>query len=107
MIRSKARWLEEGEKPSKYFCHLESRNYLNKTIKRVEIQEKGIVHNQLDILREIKDYYETLYRNTDSELCDVDLFDIVHLPDIPRLDLIKKIKINPPPQKKKPTLNKQ
>ena len=34
MIRSKARWVEEGEKPTKYFCHLESRNYLNKTIKK-------------------------------------------------------------------------
>lgn len=34
MIRSRARWIEEGEKPSKYFCNLESRNYLNKTIKK-------------------------------------------------------------------------
>ena len=34
MIKSKARWVEEGEKPTKYFCHLESRNYLNKTIKK-------------------------------------------------------------------------
>lgn len=34
MIRSKARWVEEGEKPTEYFCHLESRNFLNKTIKK-------------------------------------------------------------------------
>lgn len=34
MIRSRAHWLEEGEKPSKYFCNLESRNFLNKTIKQ-------------------------------------------------------------------------
>lgn len=34
MIRSRALWLEEGEKPSKYFCNLESRNFLNKTIKK-------------------------------------------------------------------------
>ena len=40
MIRSKARWVEEGEKPTKYFCHLESRNYLNKTIKKSKFQKK-------------------------------------------------------------------
>ena len=32
-IRSRAKWVDEGEKPTKYFCHLESRNYLNKTKK--------------------------------------------------------------------------
>ena len=35
MIRSRTRWIEEGEKPSKYFCNLESRNVLNKTIKKI------------------------------------------------------------------------
>jgi hypothetical protein len=46
MIRSKARWVEEGEKPTKYFCHLESRNYLKQNYeKKVEIPEKGVVHN--------------------------------------------------------------
>lgn len=34
MIWSRAHWMEEGEKPSKYFCNLESRNYINKTIKK-------------------------------------------------------------------------
>lgn len=35
-IRSRVKWIEEGEKPSKYFCNLESRNYLNKTIKKLD-----------------------------------------------------------------------
>lgn len=35
MIRSKARWVEHGEKPTKYFCILEKRNYVNKTITRL------------------------------------------------------------------------
>ena len=25
MIRSRAKWIQDGEKPTKYFCHLESR----------------------------------------------------------------------------------
>lgn len=37
IIRSRTRWVEEGEKPTKYFCNLESRNFINKTIKRVDV----------------------------------------------------------------------
>lgn len=43
MIRSEARWVEEGEKPTNYFCHLKSRNFLNNTIKKVEVPEKGVI----------------------------------------------------------------
>ena len=30
MIRSKARWIEQSEKPSSYFCSLENRNFVSK-----------------------------------------------------------------------------
>ena len=33
VVRSRARWLYSGEKPSKYFCSLEHKNFINKTIK--------------------------------------------------------------------------
>ena len=36
MIRSRIQWLSEGEKPSKFFCNLESKNFLEKTIKKVK-----------------------------------------------------------------------
>ena len=28
MVRSRAKWIEHGEKTSSYFCHLENRNYI-------------------------------------------------------------------------------
>jgi hypothetical protein len=34
-LRSKSKWIEEGEKPS-IFCNLEKHNYLNKTILKLE-----------------------------------------------------------------------
>ena len=37
IIRSRAQWLNEGEKPSKYFCSLEKYNYVEKTIKCIQI----------------------------------------------------------------------
>ena len=30
MIRARARWVEQGEKPSSYFCSLENRNFVSK-----------------------------------------------------------------------------
>ena len=32
-VRSRIQWLSEGEKPSKTFCTLETKNYIDKTIK--------------------------------------------------------------------------
>ena len=36
MIRAKIKWAEDGEKPTRYFCSLESRNFVNKTIPKVQ-----------------------------------------------------------------------
>ena len=35
-VRSCSQWKIEGEKPSKYFCSLETKNHLSKTIKRLK-----------------------------------------------------------------------
>ena len=37
-IRSRAKWIEEGEKPSKYFCNLEFRNYFSKIISIIRLE---------------------------------------------------------------------
>jgi hypothetical protein len=34
-VRTKARWIEEGEKPTKYFLNLEKRNFVNKQMVRI------------------------------------------------------------------------
>ena len=35
LVRSKTRWMEDGEKPSKYFLNMEKRNFVNKTISKI------------------------------------------------------------------------
>ena len=45
-IRSRAKWIEEGEKPSKYFCHLESRNFTNKLIPKIVECDGTVIKNQ-------------------------------------------------------------
>ena len=36
LVRSRAQWVDKGEKPTKYFCGLESKNYTSKIIPKVE-----------------------------------------------------------------------
>ena len=33
-VRARLQWLQEGEKPSKYFCNLENKNYIEKNHKK-------------------------------------------------------------------------
>ena len=52
------RLAEEGEKPTKYFCSLESRN-VNKTIPNVVKDDGSIVHSQEEILIEVIFFIKT------------------------------------------------
>ena len=71
LVRSRVQWIEEGEKPTKYFCGLESKNFTSKIIPKVEKEGGIIVTNQFDILKEAKSFYENLYKNNNST-CTVD-----------------------------------
>ena len=40
IVRARSKWIEEGEKPSTYFCSLEARNFTSKQIPKIE-KENG------------------------------------------------------------------
>lgn len=65
-IRSKVKWIEEGEKPSRYFVSLESRNYISKLIPKIEKEDGTICTDQFDILNESKLFYENLYKKRET-----------------------------------------
>ena len=60
MIRSKVRWYDEGEKPTKYFFNLEKRNYNNKIISKIKVKDDIIIEPK-QILQEEKKFYSNLY----------------------------------------------
>jgi len=56
IIRSKMRWIEHGEKPTKYFFNMERRNYNKKTITELTMAEGTTISNDDDILKEIRGF---------------------------------------------------
>ena len=60
-FRCRMRWVEGGDKCSKYFFSLEKRNYTNKTMYMVKKRDGMITKDYREILQEQKCYFEKLY----------------------------------------------
>ena len=61
ILRSKARWTEKGEKPTKYFFNLEKRNYTRRRISELELSDRKPSCKEDEILKEIENFYKKLY----------------------------------------------
>lgn len=59
---------------------------MNKTIKKVEVSEKGVIFNQFNILKEVSYYYETVCKNLDSELYIIYLTSLPYFHYIPKAE---------------------
>ena len=70
-IRSRLKWLNEGEKPTKFFCSLEKRNYTEKTIRKLQLSDGTLITDQLKILNEIRNFYAQLFKaKSDMQECE-------------------------------------
>jgi hypothetical protein len=61
MMRSKADWVEFGEKNTSYFLKLESRNKQVKNITMLIDDKENEINGQKDILQEELNFYKNLY----------------------------------------------
>ena len=85
IFRSKCRWVEEGEKATKYFFNLEKRNYNRKTINEIKLDNEETTTDEKQILSMIKMYYDDLYNSTTTETQESFETFIENL-EIPKLD---------------------
>ena len=69
IIRSKTRWIEHGEKPTKYFFNLEKRNYNRKVIKSLKQSDEQTILDEAKILEEIEAYYIRLLWTQPVVIC--------------------------------------
>ena len=73
LIRSRAKWLQHGEKPSKLFCSLENKHYTEKIVKSIKKEDGSVLTDQSQILDEIKTFYQVLFDTQDSDLQTINL----------------------------------
>ena len=85
VIRSRATNLLEGEKPTKYFCSLETHNYLSKIIPRLETTEGRIITDQNEFLKEAENFYRNLYSNKDYPMSEINLKEYLKDTNLPKL----------------------
>jgi exonuclease III len=60
-IRSKAKWHEEGETSSRYFCKLEKRNGEDRLFRSVRKEDGSVVNTTQEIMKEQIKFYSNLY----------------------------------------------
>ena len=85
LIRSRTQWIIEGERPTKYFCALEHRNYIEKTIKSLKRKDGTYMINQEEILKEIRKFYAELFASKECLLQDFDLPELLKGQQIEKL----------------------
>ena len=85
VIRSRATNLLEGEKPTKYFCSLETHNYLSKIILKLETADGKIITDQNDILKESELFYKNLYSNKDDTSAEINVKEYLKDLNVPKL----------------------
>ena len=68
IIRSRTRWMEEGENSSKYFCYLKKRTCDRKNINRLKTNNDDVISDQSDFMNEIYSYFNNLYSVYQNDL---------------------------------------
>ena len=86
LVRSRAKIIEEDEKPTTFFCNLEKYNYTSKIVPKLETDDGKIITDQHEILNETKKFYENLYASKISQLIDIDLHELFKNNDIKKLN---------------------
>ena len=72
MFRSKARWIERGEKATNYFFNLEKRNYEKKVIAQLKLENGEIISDIKQINEEIESFLSNLLETNSSNSIDFD-----------------------------------
>ena len=88
ILRSQAEWHEKGEKSTKYFLQLESRNRIKKSVRRLQRQDGSITADEKDILKMQAEFYEALYSEKHTKTKD-EMRDYLGSIETPKLSQIE------------------
>ena len=83
-VRSRAKWIESGEKSTSYFLKLEKRHAKFNSIDKITKDDGTEMTSDEDILQEARIFYHNLYSSSNPNERDIDSF-LDQLPAIPTL----------------------
>jgi exonuclease III len=89
MIRSKSRWIEDGEKNSSYFFNLEKHHFSKKCITKLQKMDGNIVTGSGPVLEEEVKFYSNLYSSCINYDVDKNILDQIGIApdDIPKVSI--------------------
>lgn len=71
-VRSRAHYIEEGERSTKYFLSLEKKTQISNSINSLELEDGSIITETKSILSETTKFYKALYSSGGIQQEDVD-----------------------------------
>ena len=87
ILRSKVKWVEEGEKSTKFFFSLEKQNYVKKHIRKLKLNNNVVTTDQQKIKTEMEYFYSNLYKSSlNEENVDDDFFPSQCMPNLSAQD---------------------
>ena len=93
-MRSKAKWVEEGEKKTKYFLNIENKNYNSACIKKLITEDGTEITKLEDVINEQKLFFQNLYSSKYHPIPETSKIEDAFLnnrtKDIPKIDNISK-----------------
>ena len=92
IVRSKTRWVEHGEKNTKYSLNLEKRNSAVKVIHKMKSDRDTNITDQNAILTELVNYYAKLYNaSARTEMQVKELENYIERTELPKLNENQKL----------------
>ena len=67
MTRARIQWLNEGEKPTSFFCKLENKNFTEKNNEKASDRFWHYIDWPKSILKEIHKFYAKLFKSRDCQ----------------------------------------
>ena len=74
IVRSRANWVENGEKNTRYFINLEKRNQRQKTITKLYNDSGTVITSHKDILSAEREYFEKIYSSCNPSFLDFEQY---------------------------------
>ena len=81
-VRSRAKWINEGEKINYYFCNLENICFISKSVTLIEKRDGSIITDKNEIINETKNVYQNLYASREDVTCYINLKDLLSENDL-------------------------